>query len=53
MFPIDYKIPKYAESWIVSSVDKVVSLGEVSRKFGYKLTYLFNLYLIFILNIMK
>ena len=53
MFPVDYKIPKYAESWIVSLVDKVLSFGEFSKKFSYKLTYIFNLYLIFILNIIK
>lgn len=53
MFPVDYRIPKYAESWIVSLVDKVLSFGEVSKRFGYKLSYLFNLYLIFVLNIIK
>lgn len=53
MFPIDYKIPKYAESWLVSIVDKILSLGEVSRKFSYKLTYVFNLYILFLLNIIK
>lgn len=53
MFPVDYKVPKYAESWIVSIVDKVLSFCEVSKKFSYKLSYLLNLYLIFILNIMK
>jgi len=53
MFPIDYKVPKYAESWIVSIVDKVVSVGEFSNKFGYSLSYLFNLYLLFILNVLK
>ncbi len=53
MFPIDYKIPKYAESWIVSLVDKVLSLGEFSKKFSYKLTYIFNLYLLFIFNTVK
>ena len=53
MFPVDYKIPKYAESWIVSFVDKVLSLGEFSKKFNYKLGYIFNLYLLFILNIIK
>ncbi len=53
MFPIDYKIPKYAESWIVSIVDKILSVGEVSKKFGYKLTYIFNLYLLFLLNVIK
>ena len=53
MFPVDYKVPKYAESWIVSLVDKVLSFGEVSKKFSYKLTYMFNLYLLFVLNIVK
>ena len=53
MFPVDYRIPKYAESWIVSIVDKVLSIGEFSIKFGYKLSYVANLYLLFILNIMK
>jgi len=53
MFPVDYKIPKYAESWIVSLVDKVLSFGEFSKKFGYKLAYVSNLYLFFIINIIK
>lgn len=53
MFPVDYRIPKYAESWIVSLVDKVLSFGEFSKKFSYKLTYVFNLYLLFILNIIR
>lgn len=53
MFPVDYRIPKYAESWIVSLVDKVLSIGEFSKKFSYKLSYVFNLYLLFVLNIIK
>lgn len=53
MFPVDYKIPKYAESWIVSLVDKVLSFGEFSKRFSYKLGYLFNLYLLFVLNNIK
>ena len=53
MFPIDYKVPKYAESWIVSIVDKVVSFTEFGKKFGYSLTYVLNLYLLFILNVLK
>lgn len=53
MFPIGYKIPKYAESWIVSFVDKVLSFSEFSKKFSYKLAYVFNLYLVFILNSIK
>lgn len=53
MFPIDYRIPKYAESWVVSIVDKVLSFGEVYKKFSNKLGYLSNLYLLFILNIIR
>lgn len=53
MFPVDYKIPKYAESWIVSLVDKVLSFREFSNKFGHKLMYVSNLYLLFILNIIR
>ena len=53
MFPMNYKIPKYAESWIVSLVDKVLSIGEFSKKFSYKMTYVFNLYLLFVFNIIK
>lgn len=33
MFPVDIKVPKYAESWIVSIVDKAVS----AREMGYKI----------------
>ena len=53
MFPIDYKVPKYAESWIVSIVDKVVSFTEFGKKFRYSLTYAANLYLLFIFNVLK
>lgn len=53
MFPVDYRIPKYAESWVVSLVDKVLSFGEVSKRFSSKLGYLSNLYLLFVLNIIK
>jgi len=53
MFPVDYKLPKFAESWIVSLVDKVLSFSEFSKKFSYKLSYLFNLYLLFIINVVR
>lgn len=53
MFPVDYKIPEYAESWIVSLVDKILSIVEFSNKFKYKFSYLVNLYLLFIINIVK
>lgn len=47
MFPINISIPKYAESWIVSLVDKVIGTYEFSKKFGY----IANIYLLFLLNI--
>jgi uncharacterized protein len=50
MFPVDYRIPKYAESWVVSLVDKILSIDEFSKKFGHKIAYVSNFYLIFILN---
>lgn len=53
MFPIDIKIPKYAESWVVSSVDKVVSIFEFTKKFSHKLSYITNFALLFILNVLK
>lgn len=53
MFPMNYKIPKYAESWIVSVVDKILSFGEFYKKFSYKFAYLINLYIIFIINNIK
>ena len=53
MFPVDYRVPKYAESWIVSLVDKILSIGEFYKRFSYRLGYLSNLYLLFILNIIK
>ena len=53
MFPVGYKIPKYAESWLVNFVDKALSVSEVSKKFKYKIAYGINLYLLFILNTIK
>lgn len=47
MFPINITLPKYAESWVVSLVDKVVGSYEFGKKFGY----LANIYLLFLLNI--
>ena len=53
MFPVDYKVPKYAESWIVSCVDKGISTFEFAKKFSYKFSYAVNLYIILFLNILK
>jgi uncharacterized protein len=49
MFPVTPKPPKFIEGWIVSMVDKGVSLGE----FGVKFRYATSLWLIFAFNIMK
>lgn len=49
MFPINPKPPKYAEGWVITSVDKIVGLFEDGVKFRYAAT----LWLIFLFNIMK
>ena len=53
MFPMDYRIPKYVESWIVNLVDTGLSINEFSKKFSYKLSYITNLLLIVLLNTIK
>lgn len=51
MFPIDIKIPKYAESWIVSIVDKFVSTKEFSLKFYSSISWIFNFIFILLFKI--
>ena len=53
MFPVDIKIPKYTESWIVSTVDKVLGTFEFGKKASHKLGYAVNLYLLFLINMLK
>lgn len=53
MFPIYCSLPKYAESWVVSFVDKVVGTYEFTKKFSYKLSYITNIYLIYLFNTIK
>lgn len=53
MFPVDIKVPRYAESWIVSIVDKGVSLKEFYQKFSQKLSWTTNLYILMILNFIR
>ena len=53
MFPIDYKVPKYAESWIVSVVDKFVAVSELSLKYKFKFRYAYNVVLLFVLGFIK
>ncbi|MDD3341571.1 MAG: HD domain-containing protein [Bacilli bacterium] len=53
MFPLYTALPKYAESWLVSCTDKVVGSYEFLMKFGYKVSYIMNIYLIFLFNVIK
>ncbi len=53
MFPVDIKVPKYAESWIVSIVDKGVSAKEFYHKFSEKISWATNVYLLMILNFIR
>lgn len=41
MFPINLAVPKYAESWIVNVVDKVVAIAEFEQKF-YRFIFYMN-----------
>lgn len=50
MFPFGSTVPKYAESWIVNFVDKLIGLSEFCIKFSYKFSYTTNLILLFIIN---
>lgn len=53
MFPINLSVPKYAESWVVNLVDKVVGTLEFSKKYKYKFSYLVNLYILLLFNYIK
>ncbi len=53
MFPINPSVPKYAESWVVSTVDKVVAVNELSLKFKFKLKYAYSLALLFMINFVR
>lgn len=53
MFPTTPAVPKYLESWIVCLVDKFVATGEFSFKFKDKLRYAYNLFIFFVIGIIK
>lgn len=53
MFPVDVKVPKYAESWIVSAVDKVVSAREMGYKVENLIVNVANVYLLFALKFIR
>lgn len=49
MFPFGHKLPKHAESWVVTCVDKMVALYEMYR---FKLSLKLGVYLIFAFNML-
>ena len=53
MFPLDVKIPKYAESWIVNLVDKGISTVEFGHKFEHSFHRMANLYIILLLHFLR
>ncbi len=53
MFPVNLAIPKYAESWLVSFVDKAVASTEFCQKFKVKFAYIINVYFLLLLNYIK
>lgn len=53
MFPLDFRIPKYLESWVVNMTDSMVSINEFALKFKYQISYATNVYILFILNFIK
>lgn len=53
MFPFSLEVPKYAESWVVSGVDKFVSTKEFFQKFSYQFCYITNLVILCIMSFKK
>jgi len=53
MFPLDFKIPKYMESWVLNMTDSAVSIREFGLKFKYQISYITNVSILFVLNIIK
>ena len=49
MFPFGHKLPKHAESWVVTFIDKIVALYEMYR---FKLSLKLGIYLIFAFNML-
>lgn len=53
MFPIYKKVPKYAESWIVSLVDKAAAVYEFSYSISARLVYTTNILILLFINYIK
>lgn len=53
MFPVNFYIPKYKESWIVNIIDKKIAFEEFISKFNYQFKYAYNLVLLLLFNFIK
>ena len=53
MFPINPKLPKHKESFLVSMVDKVVAAYEFSLKFKVKFKYVTNVLILVLFGVVK
>ena len=53
MFPIYKCVPKYAESWIVTSIDKVSAIYEFGRSFSTRFSYAANVFILLFINYLK
>lgn len=53
MFPVDIYVPRYLESWIVNLTDSFVSIYEFGFKFKHEISYATNLYLFFLINLIR
>lgn len=53
MFPIYKRLPKYAESWIVSSVDKAAAIYEFGYSFSNRFAYVANILILLFINNLK
>ena len=53
MFPFTTSIPKYAESWVVVLVDKTIGSFEFCKKFEKQLIDSANIFMLFIMNMIK
>ncbi len=53
MFPFYVTLPKYAESWLVDMVDKVIGMSEFFHKFYNYARYAVNFYILILFNVVK
>lgn len=53
MFPFYIALPKYAESWLVDIVDKIIGSYEMLQKCFLRIAYYANMYILILFSIIK